>query len=218
MGSAWGYLPVLFDLAYETKGATRFSIWQNMRVEEPNGLFLTNTPYEVIVHQPGAEISGFETEDALLGVTGPLAKHTVYTWAQSIANLTSSHFHALIHPRSYCATSAIIGFGVIAEPGVIISSETLIGFGVSLKRGVCIGHHNAVGDFTEFNPGVITSSNVIIGRGCILGAGAIIKDGITIGDNTFIGMGSLVNKNIPSGVIAYGSPCKVIRENDRWAI
>lgn len=30
-----------------------------------------------------------------------------------------------------------------------------------------------------------------------------------------IGMGSVVDKDMPSGVIAYGTPCKVVREN-KW--
>ncbi len=37
--------------------------------------------------------------------------------------------------------------------------------------------------------------------------------GITIGDNVVIGAGSIVTKDIPSNVIAYGNPCRVIREN-----
>ena len=33
-----------------------------------------------------------------------------------------------------------------------------------------------------------------------------------IGENSVIGAGSVVTKDIPAGVIAVGSPCKVIRE------
>ena len=34
---------------------------------------------------------------------------------------------------------------------------------------------------------------------------------MTIGDDTIIGAGSVVTKSIPSGVIAAGNPCRVIR-------
>lgn len=44
-----------------------------------------------------------------------------------------------------------------------------------------------------------------------IGANVTILPGITIGDGTVIGAGSVVTKNIPSGVIAVGNPCKVIR-------
>ena len=44
-----------------------------------------------------------------------------------------------------------------------------------------------------------------------IGANVTILPGVTIGDETVIGAGSVVTKNIPSGVIAVGNPCKVIR-------
>ena len=53
---------------------------------------------------------------------------------------------------------------------------------------------------------------VHIGRNCWIGAGAIIVPGITIGDNVVIGAGSVVTKDIPSGVVAVGNPCRVLRE------
>lgn len=51
-----------------------------------------------------------------------------------------------------------------------------------------------------------------IGKNCWLGAGVIVLPGVNIGDNSVIGAGSIVTKDIPSNVVAYGSPCKVIRE------
>lgn len=37
--------------------------------------------------------------------------------------------------------------------------------------------------------------------------------GVTIGDNVVIGAGSVVTRDIPGNVIAFGSPCRVVREN-----
>lgn len=54
---------------------------------------------------------------------------------------------------------------------------------------------------------------VIIGKYVWIGGGAIILPGVTIGDNVVIGAGSVVTKDIPSNTIAYGNPCKVVREN-----
>lgn len=44
------------------------------------------------------------------------------------------------------------------------------------------------------------------------GGGVIVNPGVTIGHDTVIGSGSVVTKDIPSGVIAAGNPCRVIRE------
>ena len=51
-----------------------------------------------------------------------------------------------------------------------------------------------------------------IGNNVWLGAGVIVMPGVTIGDNSVIGAGSVVTKDIPSGVVAFGTPCKVVRE------
>ena len=40
----------------------------------------------------------------------------------------------------------------------------------------------------------------------------IVMPGVTIGDNSVIGAGSVVTRDIPSGVVAVGNPCKVLRE------
>ena len=37
--------------------------------------------------------------------------------------------------------------------------------------------------------------------------------GVTIGDNVVIGAGSVVTKDIPSNKIAYGNPCKIVKDN-----
>lgn len=51
---------------------------------------------------------------------------------------------------------------------------------------------------------------VHIGGNCWIGAGALIMPGVTIGENTVIGAGSVVTKDIPSGVVAAGVPCRVL--------
>ena len=53
-----------------------------------------------------------------------------------------------------------------------------------------------------------------VGNNTLIGMGAIVLDGAEIGEYTLLGAGSLVppGKKIPSGVLALGSPAKVIRE------
>ena len=42
---------------------------------------------------------------------------------------------------------------------------------------------------------------------------------ITVGDGAIVGTGSVVTRDIPVGVVAFGNPCRVIREitaADKW--
>lgn len=60
--------------------------------------------------------------------------------------------------------------------------------------------------------GLQYNASVRIGKNCWIGAGTVIVPGVTIGDNTVIGAGSVVTKDIPSGVVAVGNPCRVLRK------
>lgn len=217
LGCSWHYLSVIFDVAYESMNIRHFRIIKNIPVEGEPILAISKDFYHYTIHE-NDEREDFIKETIFFGVTGPKGKAAVYNHFHTNYQVDHSYYINLIHPESYLAKSTKLNCGILSEPGVIISSETRIGFGVTVKRGVCIGHHNIIEDYTEINPGVIISGNVHIGRGCILGAGCVIKDGISIGDNTFVGMGSVVIRDLPAGVIAYGSPCKVIKDNEVWKI
>lgn len=64
----------------------------------------------------------------------------------------------------------------------------------------------------DFSFAISKTMPVTIGNNVWIGGGSIIMPGVTIGDNVTIGAGSVVTKSIPSNVLAYGNPCKVIRE------
>lgn len=53
---------------------------------------------------------------------------------------------------------------------------------------------------------------ISIGDDVWIGANTIILGGVKIGNGCVIGAGSVVVKDIPDNVIAFGNPCKVIRD------
>lgn len=53
---------------------------------------------------------------------------------------------------------------------------------------------------------------VTIGDNVWIGGNTCIMPGVTIGDNVTIGASSVVTKDIPDNVLAFGSPCRVIKE------
>ncbi len=54
---------------------------------------------------------------------------------------------------------------------------------------------------------------VKIGDNVWIGGGVVILPGVSIGNNVVIGAGSVVTKDIPSDVVAFGNPCRIVREN-----
>lgn len=53
---------------------------------------------------------------------------------------------------------------------------------------------------------------ITIGDNCWFGGNVTVLPGVTIGNGCVIGAGSVVTHDIPDNYLAYGNPCKAIRE------
>lgn len=67
-------------------------------------------------------------------------------------------------------------------------------------------------DVAKRTAGLEYALPITIGNNVWIGAHVSVLPGVSIGDNTVIGAGSVVTKDIPANVLAYGNPCRVIRE------
>lgn len=61
------------------------------------------------------------------------------------------------------------------------------------------------------NTGLERALPIVVEDNCWLGADVKVLAGVTIGAGSVIAAGSLVTRDIPSGVLAMGSPCRVVR-------
>jgi len=68
----------------------------------------------------------------------------------------------------------------------------------------------------SFAPGKLADLELVkpitIGDDVWIASGSIICPGVTIGNGAVIGAGSVVTSDIPANTLAYGVPCRVIRE------
>jgi len=107
-----------------------------------------------------------------------------------------------------------------------------LGKGVYINSNVTFvdDEHIFIGDNSMIAPNVVFSTSrhpilpilreryyvynlpIHVGRNVWIGSGAQIMPEITIGDNFVIGAGSVVTKDIPANSVAYGVPCRVVRE------
>ncbi len=132
-----------------------------------------------------------------------------------------------------------LGQGTLLEPGCWITlapdATISVGGGCFLNRGVMLAAHDRIeiGDHVMFanncfvgdashrfdDPdvpitwqGFESKGPVSIGSNCWFGVNCVVTSGVTIGDRCVIGANSVVTSDLPDGVIAAGSPAKVIRE------
>ncbi len=112
-------------------------------------------------------------------------------------------------------TNSIVDGNCIIGNNVNIQSGVYITWGVKIEIGVFIGPC-VITTNDKYPP--VTDKNLLKGpifrKNCAIGAGSIILPGIEIGEHSLIGAGSIVTKNIPKNVVAYGNPCRVIRNRD----
>lgn len=66
-------------------------------------------------------------------------------------------------------------------------------------------------DWHDDDPRIEPDEPIKIGNNVWLGVNVTVLKGIEIGDGTIVGAGSLVLSSLPGGVIAAGSPAKVLR-------
>lgn len=70
--------------------------------------------------------------------------------------------------------------------------------------------------YQQRNQGYEQAKAIIIKDNVWIGGSCVILGGVTIGENSVIGAGSVVTKSFPANSLAFGNPCRVIREiNDQ---
>ncbi|HWB26809.1 MAG TPA: sugar O-acetyltransferase [Chitinophagaceae bacterium] len=106
-----------------------------------------------------------------------------------------------------------LGENFFSNFNCVILDEAPVRFGddVLLAPNVSIYTVNHAFNHARRKAALEYARPVTIGNNVWIGGNTVILPGVTIGDNTVIGAGSVVTKNIPSGVLAAGNPCKVIR-------
>lgn len=133
---------------------------------------------------------------------------------KTILGKTKKHVH--IEPTFWCdyGKRIEVGDNFYANHGLVILDAGKVCFGDNVFIGPNCGFHTSGHpiDFERRNKGLEYAYPIRVGSNVWFGASVQVLPGVTIGDNVVIGAGSIVTKDIPSDVVAFGDPCKVIRK------
>ncbi len=121
----------------------------------------------------------------------------------------------VIHSPFHCdfGTNIRAGKNLICNYNVTILDEGEVTIGDNVFIGPNCSIYTIIHALNpqQRNGGIMRSAPVTIGSDVWLGGNVVVLPGVTIGDGSVIGAGSVVVKDIPSGVLAVGNPCKVVR-------
>jgi len=124
-----------------------------------------------------------------------------------------------ISPPFYCDYGKYIFFGnsVFLNFGCVILDGCDVIFGNNVMMGPYCQIYSVFHPFDaeERKKDLQNHKPVKIGNNVWFGGGVVLCPGVNIGDNCVIGTGSVVTKSIPENCLAFGNPCKVVREIKR---
>ena len=111
-------------------------------------------------------------------------------------------------------TRVSIGAGTFINFGCVMLDVVEITIGAACQVATCVQFLTAT---HPIDPGPRRlgweyAEPISVGDNVWLGGGAILCPGVTIGDDTVVGAGAVVTRDLPAGVVAVGSPARVLRE------
>lgn len=130
-----------------------------------------------------------------------------------VAQAKGFHLATLIHPSTVIAPDVEIGVGTVVVAGAVINPASVIGDNVIVNTHASVDHGCTIEDGAHICPGVRLGGGVTIGRATWVGIGSTVIENIRIGSRCLVGAASLVLRDLPDGVVAYGTPAQVIRKN-----
>lgn len=122
-----------------------------------------------------------------------------------------ARFLTVVHPSAVIGADVSIGEGTVIMPGAVINTGTRIGSHCIVNTKSSADHDCVLEDFASLAPGVTLGGSCSVGEFSAVSLGANLIHGVSIGGHTVVGAGSLVLENITSLVVAFGTPCRVIR-------
>jgi len=120
-----------------------------------------------------------------------------------------------IEPAFWCdyGYNIELGENFYANHNCVMLDCAKISFGDNVFAGPGCGFYTAAHpvDAERRNRGLEYARPITVGDNVWFGGGVQVLPGVKIGSNVVIGSGSVVTKDIPSGVVAAGNPCRVLR-------
>jgi len=139
---------------------------------------------------------------------------------------------ATLGPGAIAADHSLVREGVVLGAGTVVGHGTVIGARITIGdrsriQGLCaFGAGSLIEEDVFVGPSVMVTNDPTMGRredgralagavlrrGCRVGSGAILMPGVEIGEGAVVGAGAVVTRDVPRGMLAMGTPARVVRE------
>lgn len=106
-----------------------------------------------------------------------------------------------------------VGEDFFANCNLVVLDGAPVRFGKHVYIGPNCGFYTAGHpfDIEQRNQGIEYACAITVGDNVWIGGHVCVMPGVSIGSNSVIGAGAVVTRDVPSGVLAAGNPCRVIK-------
>ncbi len=118
----------------------------------------------------------------------------------------------IVDPSAVIASDVYVGEGVYVAKRAVINAGSSVGACAIINTAAVVEHDCSIGDFAHISPGAVLCGEVIVGSDAHIGAGSVVRQQLTVGAGSLVGIGSVVVSDVPEGVTAYGTPCRVFKK------
>jgi maltose O-acetyltransferase len=151
---------------------------------------------------------------ARYNATAPAAQHER---DQILAELLGEvGANVVIRPPFRCeyGSRVTIGAGTFANYDLLMLDVAPITIGAACQIATRVQFLTATHpiDAEPRRLGWESAEPIVVGDNVWLGGGVILCPGVTIGNDTVVGAGAVVTRDLPDGVVAVGSPARILRE------
>lgn len=160
-------------------------------------------------------VIGSDAGKLIIGKRSLVRSHTVIYSGSVLGDDLETGHHATIRENTTCGLNFRIGSYSDCQ------GDSFFGDYVRLHSNVHIAKGTNVGNCVWFFPRSTTLNDPsppsnfrlssTIGDFSVISSGVIINPGVNVGINSLIGSGSLVTRDVPSNVLAFGNPARVIK-------
>jgi len=123
---------------------------------------------------------------------------------------------AYVRPPFQCdyGSNIAIGAGTFVNFGAIVLDCATVTIGEDVQIASAVQLLTATHPLEEGprRAGWESAQPIAIGDGAWLGGGVIVCPGVSVGAGAVVGAGSVVTRDVPAGHLAYGNPCRVVRD------
>ncbi|MFL0194572.1 2,3,4,5-tetrahydropyridine-2,6-dicarboxylate N-acetyltransferase [Clostridium sp. WILCCON 0269] len=129
---------------------------------------------------------------------------------------------ARIEPGAIIRDKVKIGKNAVIMMGAVINIGAEIGEGTMIDMNAVVGARGKIGKNVHLGAGAVVAgvleppskSPCEIGDNVMVGANSVILEGVKIGKDSVIAAGSIVIEDVPEGVVAAGTPARIIKSVD----